>query len=343
MIEINGSQGEGGGQILRTSLALAALLREDLRISNIRHKRPNPGLARQHLASVRAIQEITHAKVEGAHLGSTELRFSPGEIKPGRYSIDIGTAGSVTLVLQTLLPACLFAGQPVELVISGGTDVRWSPPIDYMRQVFLPVAQKMGVKAEIVLQRRGYYPKGGGRVRVAVAPVKSLRALRVLERGEIKEIKGIAHSYNLPCHIVEREAAAARNKLNYPCDIELECDRGFSTGTGIVLWAVCKNSILGSSALGEIGKKAEKVGEEAAAQLIAELQSNAPLDSHLSDQVIPYLALAEGKSLVRVAKLTNHLITNIGVVEEILNPGFEVKEKDRIISVRGTGLRNEAL
>ncbi|MDP6612600.1 MAG: RNA 3'-terminal phosphate cyclase [Candidatus Hydrothermarchaeota archaeon] len=340
MIEIDGSYGEGGGQIMRTSLALASLIDEDLRIVNIRCKRPKPGLAQQHLASVRAIQEITQAKVEGAHLGSMELIFRPGEIKPGRYKIDIGTAGSISMVLQTLLPTCLFTEQPVELVIRGGTNVKWSPSVDYLMHVFLPIIGEMGVKGKIEIQRRGYYPRGGGIVKAIIHPIVHLRELNLLERGAVVGIKGIAHSSNLQCHIVERMAKAAKNKLNYSCNIELECGKGFSTGTGIVLWAVGENSLLGSGFLGEIGKKAEKVGEEASAKLIAELKTNAPLDSHMSDQVIPYLALAEGTSRVRVAELTNHLTTNIYVVEKILGLKFEITD-EYIISVKGIGLRNE--
>jgi RNA 3'-phosphate cyclase len=342
MIEIDGSYGEGGGQIMRTSLALASLLGEDLRICNIRRKRPKPGLAQQHLVSVRAIQEITQAEVEGARLGSTELTYRPERIKSGKYKIDIGTAGSISMVLQTVFSTCLFTGQPIELVILGGTDVKWSPPVDYLRHVFRPLMEKMRVKAEIEVQRRGYYPRGGGIVRAVVHPIKSLRALNLLERGAVAGIKGIAHSSNLPCHIVERMAMAAKSKLNYPCSIELECGKGFSTGTGIVLWAVGENSLLGSSSLGEIGKRAEKVGEEAAVQLMAELQTNAPLDSHMSDQVIPYLALAEGASRVRVAKVTNHMTTNIYVVEKILGLKFKIEEGN-LISVKGIGLRNEFL
>jgi RNA 3'-phosphate cyclase len=198
----------------------------------------------------------------------------------------------------------------------------------------------MGVKGEIEIQRRGYYPKGGGIVKAIIRPIVHLRALNLLERGDVAGIRGIAHSSNLPCHIVERMAKAAKNKLNYPCSIELECGKGFSTGTGIVLWTAGENSALGSSSLGEIGKKAEKVGEEAAGRLITELQTNAPIDSHMSDQVIPYLALAEGISRIRVAELTNHLTTNIYVVEKTLGLKFEIKD-EHIISVKGIGLRNE--
>lgn len=344
MIEIDGSFGEGGGQIMRTSLALASLLREDLRITNIRRKRSKPGLAQQHLASVKAIQSITQAEVEGAGLGSTELVFRPGKINPGKYDIDIGTAGSISLLLQTVLPACMFTAQQVELVIGGGTDVRWSPPVDYLTHVFLPILGKMGMKAEITVQQRGYYPRGGGIVKTVVQPIKSLKALNLMDRGAVSEIKGIAHSSNLPCHIVERMAKAAKSKLSYPCDIETECLKGFSTGTGIALFAICEGSVLGSSSLGEVGKPAEKVGEEAAGQLTAELESASTLDSHMSDQIIPYLALAKGTSRIRVSKLTNHLTTNIRIVEKILGLKFEIAEQDGyVVSVKGIGLKNELL
>jgi RNA 3'-phosphate cyclase len=339
MIEIDGSMGEGGGQILRTSLALASLRGETLRIFNIRKKRPKPGLAMQHLMSVKAIEQLTGGRVEGARKGSTELVFYPGEIKPGRYVIDIGTAGSVSLVLQTLIPSCLFASRAVELVVRGGTDVRWSPPVDYVRSVFLPFIKKMGAACRVKIERRGYYPKGGGLVRAIVNPVKQLNGVTLTERGDVRKVEGIAHSRNLPRHIIEREAAAARERLGYPCSIQLESGGGYSTGTGIVLWAICEHSVLGASALGEVGKKAEKVGEEAAVKLLEELKTGAPLDSHMGDQVIPYLAIAQGESAVRVARLTPHLRTNIDVVEEILGVHFSIDED--IVHVSGVGLINK--
>ena len=341
MIEIDGSRGEGGGQILRTSLALAALKGEALRIYNIRRRRPNPGLSMQHMVSVKAIQQLTGGRVEGARKGSMELVFYPGEIQPGRYVIDIDTAGSISMVIQTLFPACLFAPGDVELVVKGGTDVKWSPPVDYVSRVFLPFLKKMGVEGRVKIERRGYYPKGGGLVKAAISSVKNLERVELLDRGRVIKVEGISHSYNLPRHIVEREAAAAEAKLDYPCSIKLESGKGFSTGTGIVLWAVCDNAVLGASALGEIGKRAEKVGEEAAVKLLRELETGAPVDSHLGDQIIPYLALAKGESTVRVAKLTQHLHTNIDVVEQIL--GVKFKVRDNVISIKGVGLENRAL
>lgn len=341
MIEIDGSKGEGGGQILRTSLALATLKKEPIRIFNIRRNRPNPGLARQHLMSVKAIQELTGGRVEGARQGSTQLTFYPGKIKPGRYVVDIGTAGSISLVLQTLIPACLYSSDNVELIVKGGTDVKWAPPIDYLRYVFLPNLGKMGVRGEIMVERRGYYPKGGGLVKAKIQPVKILKSLNLSERGRVRRVEGIAHSSNLPGHIIEREALAVKKSLPYPCSIELEGDKGYSTGTGIVLWAMCEHSRLGSSALGELGKKAEKVGEEAANKLKDDLSTGAPFDRYMGDQIIPYLALAPGGSRVKVAEVTTHLQTNIQIVEEILGINFKVDGNE--IKVKGMGLENSDL
>lgn len=341
MIEIDGSYGEGGGQILRTSIALSALLREPVRIFNVRVKRPKTGLAQQHLTGIKAMQKITNAEVIGAKIASTEVKFSPGAIKSGSYAIDVGTAGSISLVLQTLLLPCAFAKDVIELKIMGGTDVAWSPSMDYLKNVFCSIAGKMEYKAEVEVLKRGYYPKGNGEVVVRISPVEKFKNLRLVDRGELIRIKGIAHSSNLPCHIVEREIKAARNILDRECEITAECSKYFSTGTGITLWAEYEDSVLGGSAIGEIGKPAERVGEEAAKMLLEEMQSGAALDSHMGDQIIPYIALAEGESEVTVSKLTNHLKTNIYIVEKILGSRFEISEKEgkHHISVKGGGFR----
>ncbi|MBI5253671.1 MAG: RNA 3'-terminal phosphate cyclase [Euryarchaeota archaeon] len=343
MIEIDGSYGEGGGQILRTSIALGALLREPIKIFNIRIKRPKPGLAQQHLTGIKAMQKITNAEVSGTEIGSTEVKFSPGAIKSGSYAIDVGTAGSISLVLQTLLLPCAFAKDVIELKIMGGTDVAWSPSMDYLKNVFCSIVGKMKYEAQIKVLKRGYYPKGNGEVIVRISPAEKFKNLRLVERGELIRIKGIAHSSNLPCHIVEREIKAARSVLDRECEIAAECSKYFSTGTGITLWAEYENTVLGGSAIGEIGKPAESVGAEAAKMLLEEMQSGAALDSHMGDQIIPYIALAEGESEVAASKLTNHLKTNIYVVEKILGSKFEISEKEGRyhISVKGGGFKNE--
>ncbi|MFH1774860.1 MAG: RNA 3'-terminal phosphate cyclase [Methanobacteriota archaeon] len=343
MIEIDGSYGEGGGQILRTSIALGALLREPIKIFNIRLKRPKPGLAQQHLTGIKAMQKITDAEVSGAEVGSTEVKFSPGAIKSGSYAIDVGTAGSISLVLQTLLLPGAFTDKVIELKIRGGTDVAWSPSMDYLKNVFCRIVGKMGCNAGIELLKRGYYPKGNGEVVAKVFPVKNFNALQLADKGNLIRIKGTAHSSNLPCHIVEREIKAAKNILGSECEIAGECSKYFSTGTGITLWAEYEGSVLGASAIGEIGKPAEKVGAEAAKKLLEEMQSGAAVDSHMGDQIIPYLAIANGNSEIVVSRLTNHLKTNIYIVEKILGSRFEILEREGryYIRVKGTGFENE--
>jgi RNA 3'-terminal phosphate cyclase (ATP) len=250
MIEIDGSYGEGGGQILRTSIALSALLREPVKIFNIRLKRPKPGLAQQHLTGIKAMQKITNAEVSGAEVGSIEVKFSPRAIKSGSYAIDVGTAGSISLVLQTLLLPGAFTDSVIELKIRGGTDVAWSPSMDYLKNVFCRIVGKMGYNARIELLKRGYYPKGNGEVFAKIFPAEKFKALQLVDKGNLIRIKGTAHSSNLPCHIVERQVKAAKEVLKYECEIITECKRDFSTGTGITLWAEYEGSVLGASAIG---------------------------------------------------------------------------------------------
>tara|TARA_B100000315_G_C14592639_1_gene596759 strand:+ start:4661 stop:5689 length:1029 start_codon:yes stop_codon:yes gene_type:complete len=342
MIEINGGFGEGGGQILRTSIALTFLLGEKLKIYNIRKKRPESGLAQQHLVSLEAIKNMTDSTLKGVHLGSDEIIFHPGSIIPGKYKIDVGTAGSISLVLQTILPICLFSSQPTELILRGGTDVKWSPPIDYLKNVFLRILGKMGGRVDIKIERRGYFPKGGGTIRTIVYPIEKLSSLNLLERGNLQKVRGIVHSSNLPSHITERIVNSVDENLNYPSEIKMEQRNEDSTGVGINLWAVFKNSYIGAGSLGEINKSAEKVGKEAALRLASELKNNTAIDAYTSDQIILYLALAKGISKVRVANLTSHLITNIHVVEKILGVKFRITDK-YVLNITGIGFNNDLL
>ena len=338
MLRIDGSYGEGGGQVLRTALALSAITGKAVEVVNIRANRPNPGLATQHMHGVRALARLCNARVEGAEVGSTRVRFEPGEITPQRLRIDVGTAGSISLILQVLLLPCAFSRGEVVLDIKGGTDVRWSPPIDYVKHVLLPVVAKLGFSASVEVLARGYYPKGGGRVRVRVKPVRKLSGVRLLERGRLLGVKGIAHASRLPGHVLEREAKAAEGILRrYNPEITLELRKDFSTGTGITLWACYENTRLGGSALGERGKRAEQVGEEAARALLAEIESGASVDVHLADQLVPFLALAEGDSAFTVRELTGHLKTNIFVTEQILGGRFQLEKKNGLFRVEATG------
>lgn len=326
MLEIDGSHGAGGGQILRTTVALSAVTGIPVCIKNIRAKRPKPGLSAQHLEGLRCIALLTDADVSGLKLGSTELTFSPKEIKSGEYHINIGTAGSITLLLQCLMPVAMRIKDSISLKIRGGTDVAWSPPIDHLRYVMLPTIAKMGYNAHIDLISRGYYPRGGGLVKAVIHP--SVLSGIMLQKGEV-EIMGISHCSRLPEHVAMRQAMSAKEVLaegGYDAQISTEYSQYESTGSGITLW--CPG--MGGSSLGEKGKPAEEVGREAARALLNELRSGASADVHLADQLIPYMALADGKCSLTTRLLTPHARTNIWAVERFLDVKFKTEKRDFI-------------
>ena len=342
-MKVDGSFGEGGGQILRTSTALGALLNEPIEIYNTRINRPKPGLAQQHLTGIKALEDMVDGETRGAEIGSTKVGFYPGKLRAGTYTIDTKTAGSITLILQSLLIPSIFSQDRVELDVRGGTDVKWSPPIDYVKHVFLPILKKMGVNADVEIIKRGYYPKGNGRVVVNISPSGRLNPLKITKRGSLLGVRGQSHSLNLPAHIVERMANSAKDECR--CSIDLECGEGISTGCGIALWAEFKNSVIGASALGAPGKPAEKVGREAAKGLLGEIEGGAALDGFMGDQVIPYMGLADGMSEITVRKLTGHVQTNIHIVEKILGVKYDIVEKEGLYSIKtkGIGFVNERI
>ncbi|ODS36377.1 MAG: RNA 3'-terminal-phosphate cyclase [Candidatus Altiarchaeales archaeon WOR_SM1_86-2] len=329
MLTIDGSKGEGGGQILRTAVAMAAITGVDVRIENIRANRPDPGLKAQHLNGIKAVAELCDAEVKGLNIKSHVIEFCPDEIKGGEMNIDIGTAGSITLILQALMVPAMFADDTVKIKIRGGTDVKWSPPLDYLRFVTSGILKKSGYDAEINLLRRGYYPKGGGEVEAVIHPAE-IKKINLAGRGEIKRVLGISHSHTglRNANVAQRQAMHARKILvnnllnlgvNEEVNIREEYQDAFSYGSGITLWAETENSLIGASSLGEKGKMAELVGKEAAEDLIREIKSDAPLDMHMADQIIPYLALAKGK--VKASRITRHARTNVLVVNQF---GFDV-------------------
>lgn len=350
MIEIDGSIGEGGGSVLRVAVALSAVSRKPVHIYNIRAKRPKPGLAPQHMHGVEALARLTNARVEGLSIRSTELAFEPVVVEGGRYRVDIGTAGSITLILQALMPAAAFASKPVEVEITGGTDVTMAPSIDYLTNVTLPTLRKMGYEGEVELIRRGHYPRGGGVVRTRIEPVRKLRAIRFTEAGKVTRVAGISHCVKLPPHIATRQAHAAKQALlragYVDVDIKVESyepakDPYLGPGTGITLWAETRRgAILGGSCLGRPGKPAEQVGREAAESLLDQLRTGCAVDRYLTDQLILYMALAEGRSEITSSELTLHALTNIELVEKILGVKFEVEGQQGQpgkISVEGLG------
>ena len=351
MIEIDGSYGEGGGQILRTAVSLSALTMKPIRITNIRSGRPKPGLKRQHIAGIELTGMLVNATIKGLDLGSTTIEFTPYERCSGTFNYDVGTAGSISLVLQAVLPPAVLSSEPIILNLQGGTDVKWSPPVDYMNNVFTHTIARMGPKIRINQKKRGHYPRGGGKVSCEVVPVDEIRPLDQVKFGQVMKVSGISHCVRLPDHIADRQAASAEDLIQKRLGIESEIvresyqkgdDPHLSPGSGIVIWAEDERGIrIGSDMLGERGKSAEKVGNSAASNLVGEISSKMAIDSHLCDMLIPYLAFASGKSRIGVSKITSHLTTNIWATEHILGIQLNLEgesNKSGVLSIKGAGL-----
>jgi RNA 3'-terminal phosphate cyclase (ATP) len=339
-IHIDGSQGEGGGQILRTSLSLAALLGKPVEIVNIRANRKRAGLMAQHLAGVRALAAVTEADIEGDQKHSTGLVFRPHTIKGGSYRFDIGTAGSVSLLFAAILPPLLFAGQPSEVVINGGTHVPFSPPYEYLAHVFLPVLAKFGIQVELELVRSGWYPKGGGEIRAKICPCKELIGVELQNRGELQSLQATVVSANLPEHIGRRELAVVEKHLKK--DKEKLSGRvvdyeSLSPGNMVFLRAQFENVTAGFSGLGKRGKPAEQVAEEACRAWQHFINTEATVDLHLADQLILYMALAKGESFFIAEQVTSHLVTNIDIIKEFLPVGIKIVLKTGQVQVKGSG------
>lgn len=339
MIQIDGDYGEGGGQILRTSLAMSSILNKPIKIKKIRINRNNPGLSYQHLKSVEILKKITKANIEGLEIGSTNLTFKPNSINGGDYKVNIGTAGSITLLLQTILPVLIYSKKQFNIEISGGTDVKWSPTFDYFNNVFLSTLNHFGFDYEIDLKRRGYYPKGGGKVGLKVSP-SEINSIKIKELKEITKVKGISHCGSLPEHVAERQAKAASEQIDLPVEIETKKEESNCPGSSITLWLVRSDLAVGASSLGEKGKPAEKVGKECAKRFKKQMESGYGVDEKMGDQLVPYLALYGGE--IWVNRVSNHLKTNLWVINNFIDdkvilmgeknkPGKLKKRKGEII------------
>ncbi len=328
MIEIDGSFLEGGGQIIRTALALSAVTQKACRILNIRAKRPNPGLREQHLQGVKALAKMCSAKVKGAKIGSTELVFVPGKLRGGKFEINIATAGSVGLIFQIISLPAAFCEESVEIEIKGGaTYGKFAPPLDYIKMVLLPFLEKLGYKAEVEILNHGFYPKGGARARFFIEPWEPVKEFFALERKGKEKILAVsvASSSLQERKVAERQANIIREYFP-ECKIEIIYSPSLNPGSGVTISALFENCALGGSGIGERGKRAEDVAKEACEELRNVISSQACADEHAGDQLLPFLAFCECAK-ISVSKISTHAKTNAWVIEKFLPVKFEFFEK----------------
>jgi RNA 3'-terminal phosphate cyclase (ATP) len=335
MLEIDGSHGEGGGQLVRTAVALAAISGTPIRVANVRANREKAGLAAQHLAGVRAVAMLCDAACEGLELRAASFTFAPRGLRGGTFRCDVGTAGSITLVLQALLPVMLCSPSAVRVAVVGGTDVRAAPPLDYFRRVLLALLQRMDIGVECVVHRRGYYPRGGGEVEIAVAPGRP-RALAVEAPGRVQHIGGLAHVAGLPAHVADRMRRSAVERLApHRAQIDatvLQPEEAIGQGGAVVVWARTEHAVLGAGRVAERGVRAEALGDAAGEELAADLAAGAALDVHAVDQLLVYLALAGGGSFT-ARTVSRHAETAMWLIAQFLPVSFEVSRAGALAQV----------
>lgn len=331
MVEIDGSFGEGGGQIVRTACALAVLTRRSCHIFHIRQGRREPGLRLQHLHAVCTLAELSGGSAEGARVGSDELIFTPAGATANEIHVRLETASSITLIAQCLIPAMLSASKPVRVTFRGGaTDTAFAPPLDYFRYVFLRFLKRIGLEVNVNAPSRGYYPKGGAEVVVEFEPARP-KPIVATERGALRTIRVFSSAAAVlrQRRVAERQVEGALRSLSglplAPVE-NVEYSHSFSAGSALCIVAEFESCRIGASSLGARGKMAEQVGSEAAERFLEEFNCAACLDRHMADQILPYMALAGSGSRVTVAKVTEHCRTNMWVIEKFLEGKFEVRE-----------------
>ncbi len=351
-IVVDGSVGEGGGQVVRTALLMSSLLSVPVEITNIRARRKPQGLKKQHLGVIKALQYITNATVEGAYEGSKHLVFEPKTLKGGAYRINLETAASVSLFFQTVLPLAFFIPKRFLIAVKGGTDVEKAPTVDWVANVFLPHLEPLANGVSLRIIRRGFYPAGGGYVTLQVESRLSYRLmgleeirefakgflnLHKPERGNIKKIRGISVSHKSlqERRVAERQRIGAIEYLKETLGRKASVNNLYvdadSIGTSITLWIIDdRGNVWGADALGKKGKPAEEVGREAAQKLVEDFESGANVDRHLADHLVPLLALVGGR--IKVPEITSHLETNIEVVKLFVGDIFQLDREGRILS-----------
>ncbi|MFH1587023.1 MAG: RNA 3'-terminal phosphate cyclase [Candidatus Diapherotrites archaeon] len=332
-----------GGQVFRTAIGLASLTGKEIEIVNIRSDRPNPGLRAQHLTALETVAGMCNATINGASKGSGTVNFLPGKLKETALKVNIGTAGSATLLLQSAMFPSLKT--ETKLRVTGGTDVEWSPPFAYMGLVLLPILNSIGCNFSAELIKRGYYPKGKGIISFKSSPAKlPLKPLNITEKGDIEIIKIFSHCASLATDVARNQMIAAKKELrNLNVDFS-ECvaakENIDTIGSGIDLFAhLSSGQIIGANALGKKGFPANEVGKKAAKNLLSELGKERPVDKHLADQLIPFMALAKGNSEITCTEITAHTENNISVCEKILGVKFSIEKEEGIISVEGMAFK----
>jgi len=337
VITLDGSQGEGGGQIIRTAVALSAITGQPVRIERVRAGRENPGLRPQHVTAVEAVAAICDAVTRGVEVGSDTIIFEPrSPVRAGEYEWGVGTAGSACLVAQTVLLPLALAQGASKLTLYGGTHVPHSPSGHYLRDVYAPMLLRMGIGIEIYMGSYGWMPEGGGMLTIYLEGGARPQGQRLLERGPLERVFGYAVGCNLPSHIPQRMANRAINLLDVldvPLDIRPQRTRSVSTGAGLFLTAEYANGRAGFGMLGRKGMPSEEVAERAVTPLLMFHDSGAAVDERLMDQLVLPLALAEGESVVSTNAITSHLRTNIDVVRAFLDRPIAVDEEKRVVTV----------
>lgn len=330
MIKVDGSVGEGGGQILRTCLAISMILKQPFELVNIRANRKNPGLSSQHLKCIELASNISNAQINGVSLGSKEITFSPNEIIPGDYRIDIKTAGSISLIFQTVCLPLAFAESKSRIVLMGGTHVPWSPTYHYLSYQWLYYMRKIGVSSRLTFVRAGFYPKGEGKIIAEVFPSDEIQPIELTNRGNLVRIKGISAVANLDIDLAKRQRTQAGKRLKslgYQYQIKIDKLRAKWKNTTMLLFAEYDSGSGCYTALGAVAKRAEAVADEVVDSILGFINSDGCIDEYLADQIILPLVFTKKKSSFKTNKITNHLLTNIHVIQQFLDVAITVDGK----------------
>jgi len=338
MLEIDSSKGEGGGQVVRSSVALSAITGIEARLTRIRENRPTNGLSKQHCVAVKAVADMTGSEAVGNYPGSRDLIFRPGKDQVYDIALDIGTAGSISLVLQAILLAARNHRKKVKVDVRGGTNVMWAPPIDSYQQILFPFMERMGINAKLDIIDRGFYPDGGGRVVAELDPIKEISPLVIDDLGELKCIEGVCYIQHPREKIRDEMITACIDMLDIDCPVNIEVQRtvGNSKGAGLSLMALYENGRLGSNVLTNKGHPAKQAGEDVAKDLLKEMCSGATMDIHTADQLLPYMAMANGPSEFTVSRISKHLLSQMDTLETFLDVRFGVERRGSVYNLSVT-------